>query len=747
MSSNEIVIHGKELSKAYRLYAQPQDRLKHALLWRFGREYGHVFWALKDISLELHRGEMLGIIGRNGSGKSTLLQILASTLTPTEGEIHVDGRVAALLELGSGFNPEFTGRENIYLNASIIGLSPDETEYHLENIITFADIGDFIDQPVKLYSSGMFIRLAFAVTTGLDPDVLLVDEALAVGDVFFKQKCYQRLDEMRQQGVAVVLVTHNMMDVEQFCDRVILLQRGEGIFEGTASQAVKQYYILEQEERLASLEVSVHKSVDKKAQSLKTEDSEVLNTSDKNVYFWPASKVFKPITDDSQITNGGARCLGVALCDSNGEPRQVFQQGESATFFYEFELLEDFRIPIGGIMLKNQYGMLIHGKNSLQFDMELPRSVPAATRIRFKQEIVLDIASGEYTFEVGLAEITPDIYEKRSFLHPSVLRQGLLRVCNLPEVGSFVVAPRKEGQPMVLTHYGACNLPGSQQLFHVGYTSETESTKITLSNSNKPSGLHDRSSFKENGSDNQKGNSTNLPTLIHVTHWKAGSQWIRKILQECMPENIIIPEVGSRHFIGAKILDGYIYPAVYVTRQQFYEANLPEDWVRFVVIRDLRDTLVSAYFSLRYSHSRVSEFIDKTRSILSKLDLEDGMIYLMRDWLPASAEIQKSWIEAGENVIHFEDLISEDSCEFFKKVLLKEARFPVSAKHICEILDTNRFENLAGRKPGNEDVTHHMRKGIVGDWRNYFTPRIKDEFRKHYSDLLITSGYERNSNW
>ena len=268
MSSSDVVIRGEDLSKAYRLYAKPQDRLKHALSWRFGHEYGRVFWALKDISLELHRGEMVGIIGRNGSGKSTLLQIMAGTLSPTKGEIQVDGRVAALLELGSGFNPEFTGRENIYLNASILGLSPEETEKHLESIITFADIGDFIDQPVKLYSSGMFVRLAFAVTTGLEPDILLVDEALAVGDIFFKQKCYQRLDEMRQQGVAIILVTHNMMDVEQFCDRAILLQHGGVAFEGPVSQAVKQYYLLEQEERQTLLERSLRKSVEAESKSL-----------------------------------------------------------------------------------------------------------------------------------------------------------------------------------------------------------------------------------------------------------------------------------------------------------------------------------------------------------------------------------------------------------------------------------------------------------------------------------------------
>ena len=170
-----------------------------------------------------------------------------------------------------------------------------------------------------------------------------------------------------------------------------------------------------------------------------------------------------------------------------GEPKQVFQQGETATFFYEFETMDELLIPIGGIMLKNQYGMLVHGKNSLQFDLELPQSVPAAKRLRFQQDIVLEVSPGEYTFEVGLVETSPDVYEKRSFLHPSMLRQGLLRVCSLPKAGSFVVIPRKEGYPMVLTHYGACNLPGGQQLHLSEFIPHARSTETVLSESKKAS--------------------------------------------------------------------------------------------------------------------------------------------------------------------------------------------------------------------------------------------------------------------
>jgi lipopolysaccharide transport system ATP-binding protein len=191
--SDDIAVSVHNVNKRYLLYDRPQDRLKQSLFWRFGKSYGREFWALRDISFEIRRGEALGIIGRNGAGKSTLLQIIAGTLQPTSGVVHVSGRVAALLELGSGFNLEFTGRENVYLNGAILGFSRGEMEQRFDEIAAFADIGDFMDQPVKLYSSGMFVRLAFAVQACVEPDVLIVDEALAVGDVVFHQKCYARL--------------------------------------------------------------------------------------------------------------------------------------------------------------------------------------------------------------------------------------------------------------------------------------------------------------------------------------------------------------------------------------------------------------------------------------------------------------------------------------------------------------------------------------------------------------------------
>ena len=223
----DIAISVEHLSKMYLLYNRPVDRLKQSLFGPFGKNFARIFWALRDVSFSVEKGQAIGIIGRNGSGKSTLLQIRAGTLALTEGEYQVNGRVAALLELGAGFNPDFTGRENIFLNGATLGIPEKEMRKMESAIIDFAQIGDFIDQPVKIYSSGMFVRLAFAIATCIEPEILIVDEALAVGDAGFVIKCMNRMREMRERGTTIVLVTHDVQTVRSFCDSVLWLHEGK----------------------------------------------------------------------------------------------------------------------------------------------------------------------------------------------------------------------------------------------------------------------------------------------------------------------------------------------------------------------------------------------------------------------------------------------------------------------------------------------------------------------------------------
>lgn len=473
--SDTPIISASGLGKKYRLYNKPQDRLKEILLKSFGKQYGREFWALQDINFEVQRGETLGIIGRNGSGKSTLLQILTSILTPTVGEVQVNGRVAALLELGSGFNPEFTGRENVYLNGAILGISRDEMEKRFAQVAEFADIGDFMDQPVKLYSSGMFVRLAFSVAVNVDADILVVDEVLAVGDVFFRQKCYRRLEEMRSKGVTVLLVSHAMTEVEQLCDRALLLDRGKMVFQGKATEAVERYYLIEQAARMAAPRASLDQRTAPVASQ--PDDSD-------GAFFWPDAEAFLDISDAPQVSNGWAYCRRVALCNSLGEACRVFEQGETASFFYEMEIMQDVEVPFGGVVLQNDKGVVVHGKGSLEHGSDVPQYVPQGSRLRFRQDIDLELAVGEYTFEIGFGMIRSSDYRHRAALPHSVLETKMFRLCVVPDVGQFAVVFRAGGKPVQLLHHGVANLPGECQVNMVSPTpSSTGSKKISAESS------------------------------------------------------------------------------------------------------------------------------------------------------------------------------------------------------------------------------------------------------------------------
>ena len=234
----DVAIQVEHLSKMYKLYNKPSDRLKEALGMKVKvREH----FALNDVNFQVSRGETVGIIGTNGSGKSTVLKIITGVVSPTKGEVKVDGRISALLELGAGFNGEYSGLENVYLNGTMIGFSKEEIDSKLDDILTFADIGDFIYQPVKTYSIGMFVRLAFAVAINIDPDILIVDEALSVGDVFFQAKCYRKFEEFKQKGKTIVFVSHDLNSISRYCDRVILLNKGNILDEGDPKKIVDLY--------------------------------------------------------------------------------------------------------------------------------------------------------------------------------------------------------------------------------------------------------------------------------------------------------------------------------------------------------------------------------------------------------------------------------------------------------------------------------------------------------------------------
>ena len=237
------------------------------------------------------------------------------------------------------------------------------------------------------------------------------------------------------------------------------------------------------------------------------------------------------------------------------------------------------------------------------------------------------------------------------------------------------------------------------------------------------------------------------PTVFHITHWKAGSQWLYKILREIALERIVIPLVDEKQFLDAPLVRGAVYPTAYVTKEQFHSVALPENYRKFIIIRDLRDTLVSGYFSIRYSHALIDERLARRRERLEARTIEEGLLMLMDEWLPESARIQESWIESGEKFIRYEDLLEKDS-EILEELLIGHCEIPVTPERLREVVVANRFENLTGgRKPGEENLMAHERKGVLGDWRNHFTQRVKEAFKNRYGGLLVATGYERDLNW
>jgi lipopolysaccharide transport system ATP-binding protein len=462
--SEDITIAVRNVSKAYRIWNNPAARLttplltsaaeifsknsapRHWLQHRAAKNYRD-FWALEDISFELKRGESLGIIGRNGSGKSTLLQIIAGTLQPTTGSTEVNGRVAALLELGSGFNHEFTGRENVYLNGAVLGLSRRDIDERFDNIAAFADIGDFIDQPVKTYSSGMFVRLAFAVQTAVDPQILIVDEALSVGDIFFQQRCYDRMAELVDKGVCIILASHDLASVQRFCQRSLVLQHGKLKYNGPATEGTKVFVHLEQEEKIAAY-----------AASALTKPIPAPATSSDEIPGWPTNAFNHVTTAEKVLGNGWARCTMLAVCDAAGIPRVNFQQGETLSVFYEFEILQDMEFCVGGITIRDKTTQPVHAKITLQDGIRTPSHAAKGTRLRFRQDTVLNLHCADYTLDLSLEMIASELLDQPGISYDAFMRSQL-RICELHSAASFAVRLRVETTPFQLLHFGTAGLP------------------------------------------------------------------------------------------------------------------------------------------------------------------------------------------------------------------------------------------------------------------------------------------------
>lgn len=399
--SSEIVIKVENLTKCYQIYVQPRDRLKQFFLpalQKLARQtpknYYREFWAMKDVSFEIKKGETVGIIGKNGAGKSTLLQLLTGTLAQTSGTVQVNGRIAALLELGSGFNPEFTGRENVYLNGAIIGMAPEEINARMDAILAFADIGDFIDQPVKTYSSGMYVRLAFAIQANVDPDILIVDEALAVGDAYFVHKCMQHFRYMQNRGTTILLVSHDATAIKTLCKRAVWLDKSGVAAIGLSGVVVDQYLAA-----ISNLPVLIDFGVS-------TADTIVGGA---NLGGFEVGECSIP-NMDRRVGDQSCTFVGIGLYDKHMCRTAILSNNSTMILRVTFRnnAVQEGRRLVLGYALRNSRCIDIASNNSEIDNFEIRAPLSGATRtVRMHIELP-ELHPGSYSLNVSLGYRKPD---------------------------------------------------------------------------------------------------------------------------------------------------------------------------------------------------------------------------------------------------------------------------------------------------------------------------------------------------
>lgn len=424
--SSDIAIKVENLSKCYAIYERPQDRLKQmvvgklrSLAGKSRKQYYREFWALKDVSFEVKKGQTVGIIGRNGSGKSTLLQMICGTLNPSSGSVTTHGRVAALLELGSGFNPEFTGRENVFLNASVLGLSRQETEARFDDIAAFADIGDFIDQPVKTYSSGMMVRLAFGVIAHVDADILVIDEALAVGDAFFTQKCMRFLRDFMKKRT-VLFVSHDTGSIKSLCGHAIWLEKGEALESGLPKDVTDLYLqaFYEAQQGKSTKTIIKPEHIRRDTQPKKDQRLEFLNNSNlrNDIQIFD----FDPAMDS--FGDGGATITNVSMMDLQHRPLSWLVGGEEVILQVAARVNSRLNSPIIGFFIKDKLGQMLFGDNTFISNIDTPLGCEPGQEIAAEFSFTMPrLARGEYSICAALADGTNDSHVQQHWIHDALI--------------------------------------------------------------------------------------------------------------------------------------------------------------------------------------------------------------------------------------------------------------------------------------------------------------------------------------
>ena len=399
--AEDIAMSVNDVSKMYKLYDNPMDRLKESLGLSRKKKYKE-HYALNHVSFQVHKGETVGIIGTNGSGKSTILKIITGVLSPTGGEVSVNGRISALLELGAGFNGEYSGLENVYLNGSMIGFSREEIDAKLQSILDFADIGEFIHQPVKTYSSGMFVRLAFAVAINIDPEILIVDEALSVGDVFFQAKCYRKFEEFKEMGKTILFVSHDLSSIGKYCDRVVLLNKGEKLAEGGAKEMVNLYRrVLVNQYDDADLEEGAENA--EAGQDGQLTDGTAGENVSKKEHAGGGRAMKDSLNLNPKVLEYGSKLgeiVDFAIRDDTGMITNVIEKGKEFSVQMKVRFQADVNDPIFAFTLKDLKGTEITGTNTMYEHTPVkPQKAGDVREITFKQ--IMPLEAGEYMLCLG----------------------------------------------------------------------------------------------------------------------------------------------------------------------------------------------------------------------------------------------------------------------------------------------------------------------------------------------------------
>ena len=387
---NEYAIRVKNITKRYKLFARNRDRVRDALGLTGKKMLYKDLYALKDLSFDIKKGESVGIIGVNGAGKSTILKIITGVLTPTEGEVEINGRISALLELGAGFNPEYTGLQNVYLNGTMMGFSKEEIDKRLDSILEFADIGDFIDQPVKTYSSGMFVRLAFAVAINIEPEILIVDEALSVGDVFFQTKCFHKFEEFRKAGKTIIFVSHDLGSIRRYCDKAILLNHGEKVTEGTPAEVIDIY------KRVLAGHFEEFDDQDKPYTVPETKAAPGT---------WKSNYEINPSRDE--YGDKDVEIIDFAVIDCKGKYTSVLTKGDPFKIKVRIRANRPADEPIATYTIKTMKGTDITGTNTMFEGYSLGHMEPGDEKtITFTQK--MNIQGGQYLLSIGCTRFEGD---------------------------------------------------------------------------------------------------------------------------------------------------------------------------------------------------------------------------------------------------------------------------------------------------------------------------------------------------